>query len=221
VLQGVDLDHGRLIYACEGMAVTPEVEAAVTAAQATWAVEAPAEAPITALADLLAAAPVAVLPGLVPDLEPPAPSAVDPAAAAVSTVAQERGQDATHGHHHHRHRHLLQTTHRREWAAPWPFLVSDSVGGLHQFYCSCVWNRLQLQRAQQTPDRLHAAGGCLTRLPQHKAPELTTAAAWPNSRPPLTLVSPAAAHTQHHPTTPLPPTLHPDAPMPQIFESEP
>lgn len=103
--------------------MTPEVVAAVTAAQATWVTEAPVESPLIAPTDALAVTPVA-LPELVPSAVNPAtaaPLAVDPAEAATAATG---AQDAAPGHH--LHRHLLQAgnTSTKEWISPWPFLVS-------------------------------------------------------------------------------------------------
>jgi hypothetical protein len=116
-----------LIYACQGLEVTPEVDAAVTAAQATWVTEAP---PALATDPLAALTPVA-LPLLEPSAVDPAAAAADPAAAAAAAATAAAGQDAApgnhHHHHHHHHRHLLQgTTATKEWASPWPFLVSET-----------------------------------------------------------------------------------------------
>lgn len=141
LFQGVDTERDMLVYSCEGLRVTPEVEAAVTAAMATWVTEAPLEA-----TDPLAATPVAV-PELVPaavDPTTPVPLAVDPAGAAP-------------GHHHHHHRHLLQagSTATKEWASPWPFLVRGAAAknnpkSHRSPACSC-------SATANTPGNLHPA----------------------------------------------------------------
>lgn len=127
-MQGVDLDNDLLIYACAGLAVTPEKAAAHQQAAAQLSLDAAQPVDPTQPIDAEAAAAVAAIPSVQAD-----PAALD---AAIDPAAQEAAAavDVTggHRHHHHHRRHLLQAN--VEWAAP--YLVSQHTAVGAGVFCS-------------------------------------------------------------------------------------